>query len=131
MLIAPSTAVLALLQDGQAAEGGPPNMFVLLAGMFLIVWLVAIRPERKERKRKEAMIAALKKNDRVLTTSGLYATVAAVNESELTLKFDDGPTRVKAVRSAIAVVLDAHGKDASKSGGEAKAEGDGAAGGKS
>ena len=110
-------AVLGLLQDASATEGGGPNPLILIVGMFLIVWLVAIRPERKERKRKEAMISALKKNDRVLTTGGLYATVAAVNESELTLKFDDGPTRVRAVRSAIAVVVDG-GKDA---GGKAEA----------
>jgi preprotein translocase YajC subunit len=72
-------------------------------------------PERKERKRKAAMLANIKKNDRVLMTTGLYATVAAVHESELVLKFDEGPTRVRALKSAIASVVEERsdgGKDA-------------------
>jgi preprotein translocase subunit YajC len=48
-------------------------------------------------------------------TTGLYATVAAVHESELVLKFDEGPTRVRALKSAIASVVEERsdgGKDA-------------------
>lgn len=99
-----SPIFLALQAGGEAAPAGP-NMLVLLGGMALIFYFIAIRPERKERARKQSMIEALRKNDKVLTTSGMYATVAAVNENEITIKFDDGPTRVKLLKSAIAQVL--------------------------
>jgi len=104
------TATPLALQD--AATGGP-NMLIMMVGMLAIFWFVAIWPERKARKKKEAMIAALKKNDKVLLSSGMYATVAAINEGELTVRFDDGGTRVRVLKSAIAQVVsqDEGGKD--------------------
>jgi preprotein translocase subunit YajC len=101
----PHLPVLAL-QDGAEGGGSGPNMLIILLVPLAIFWFVAILPERRERKRKQAMITQLKKNDRVLTTSGMYATVAAVNENDITIKFDDGPVRVKALKSAIATVID-------------------------
>jgi len=95
---------LALAEGDETSAG--PNMFVIMAGILAIFWFVAILPERKAKKKKEAMIDALKKNDRVLTSGGMFATVAALGESDVVLKFDDGPTRVKVLRSAISSVLD-------------------------
>jgi preprotein translocase subunit YajC len=92
-----------LLEDGGSAGG--TSQFILLGGVLLIMWLVVFLPERKARKKKEAMLSAIKKNDRVLLTSGMYATVAAVNETELTVRFDDGQTRVRLLRSAVGQVI--------------------------
>jgi preprotein translocase subunit YajC len=105
-----------LLLQEPAASGGP-NMLIMMAGMIAIFFFVAIWPERKARKKKEALIAALRKNDKVLLTSGMYATVAAINEGELTVRFDDGNTRVRVLKSAIAQVVsqDEGGKDAAGS----------------
>jgi preprotein translocase subunit YajC len=111
--------ILALLEASSEGAPGGPNMLIILLVPLAIFWFVAIMPERKERKRKTAMIDALKKNDRILTTGGMYATVAAVNENDVTLKFDDGPVRVRALKSAIATVIDpdAGKADAGKQGG--------------
>ena len=114
------------LQDALPPGGSAPpassSMWPLLIGMLLIMYFIVIRPERKERKRKEALIGALKKNDRVITTGGMYASVAAVNENDLTLKFDDGPTRVRVLKSAIGTVLKDEDKDAGVKGGKDKKE---------
>jgi preprotein translocase subunit YajC len=112
-----SHPVLALLDEPEGT-GSTPNMFIILLVPLAIFWFVAILPERKERKRKQSMISELKKNDRILTTSGMYATVAAVNENDLTLKFDDGPTRVRALKSAIATVIDTEAGQASSGKGQ-------------
>lgn len=113
LLPAPMTSPLFLAQsDPGAAGGGGPNMFVILAGTLLIFYLVAYLPERKARKKKEEMLDAVKKNDRVLTTSGMFATVAALGEQDITIKFDDGNTRVRILRSSISTVLDKDGEDA-------------------
>ena len=102
-----SFSTLLLAQDNGAApaSGGGIDMFVLLLVPLAIFWFVAIWPERKAKKKKEALLAAIKKNDRVLLNGGLYATIAAVTEKDLTVRFDDGPTRVRILRSAIATVL--------------------------
>jgi preprotein translocase subunit YajC len=101
--------MLPLLQESTATGG--PNFIVLMLGMLAIFWFVAIWPERKAKKKKLAMLAALKKNDKILLTSGMYATVAAINEDELTVRFDDGNTRVRVLRSALAQVVTAPGDD--------------------
>lgn len=107
-----SAPFLALLPEGEGAAPAGPNMFVILAGTLVIFYLVAFLPERKARKKKEAMLNAVKKNDRVLTTSGMFATVAALGEQDLTIKFDDGNTRVRILRSSISAVLDKDGEEA-------------------
>jgi len=104
--------MLPLLQDSAPAGGGPSQIMILMLGMLAIFWFVAIWPERKAKKKKEAMLSALKKNDKILLTSGMYATVAAINEDELTVRFDDGNTRVRVLRSAIAHVVTPQGDDA-------------------
>ena len=100
-----------LLQDA-AAPSSPFSPMIMMLVVLGIFWFVAIWPERKAKKKKLAMLSALKKNDRILLTSGMYATVAAINEDELTVRFDDGNTRVRVLRSAIAQVVTAQGDDA-------------------
>jgi len=109
-----------LLQDSGSGGGGLGTL-LMFAGPLLIFWFLVIWPERKEKKRKAAMIENLKKNDRVLTTFGMYASVAAVNEGDLTLKLDDGNTRVRVLKSTIATVITPEGEDAGKDAGSAKA----------
>jgi len=106
--------MLPLLLEDTPAAGGGPNMLIMLLVPLAIFWFVAIWPERKARKKKEAMLSALRKNDKVLLTSGIYATVAAVNEDELTVRFDDSSTRARVLRSAIAQVLTPTGEEAGK-----------------
>ena len=107
-LASTATALALALQDQPAAPpgGNMLNMLVMFGGPLLIFWFVLLRPERKERKRKAEMLENLKKNDRVLTSGGLYASVAAVHEQEVVLKFDESGTRVRALKSAIASVLE-------------------------
>ncbi|HUR28880.1 MAG TPA: preprotein translocase subunit YajC [Planctomycetota bacterium] len=73
--------------------------------IIVIFYFVMIGPERKQRKKREAMLAAVKKGDRVLTTGGMFATVAAVNEDSITLQASDD-VRLRFSRAAIAQVLE-------------------------
>lgn len=107
----PTHALLLALQSTEAPPEGP-DWKVLLIGTIVIFYLVAFLPERKARKKKQALLDSVKKNDRVLLTNGFFATVAALGETEVTVKFDDGQTRAKVLRSAIQTVLDKDGGDA-------------------
>ena len=55
---------------------------------------------KKKQKKKEAMIAALKKGDKVVTSGGIYGTVAAVEDSSLLLKISEN-TKIRIAKSAI------------------------------
>ena len=68
-----------------------------------------IAPERKRRKERESMIAALKKGDKIMTTSGMYGTIAQVQGDVVTVALADN-LRVKFALAAIQGKVDEDGK---------------------
>lgn len=85
---------------------------MVLIGVFFYVFL--IRPQQKEAKRRQSLLNALKKNDKVFTSGGLIGTIAEISGDGLrvTLKVDDN-TRIKFLRSSIQGVLDEKTESAS------------------
>lgn len=96
--------------------------------IFVVFYFFLIRPQQTKAKEHKAMLAALRRGDRVVTGGGVIGTVAkVVNDQEVLVDIADN-TRIRIVRSTIASVLaktepvaakDAK-KEASKS--DAKAE---------
>jgi preprotein translocase subunit YajC len=77
----------------QAPDGGGAGsitaQLLFFAAIFAIFYFLLVRPQQKQRKEREAMLAAVKKGDRVVTTSGLHGTVVALTENTVTLKVAD------------------------------------------
>jgi len=73
--------------------------------IFGIFYFVLIRPERKKQRTREGMLKTLKKGDKVLTTSGIYANVVGVQEDLVTLQVADG-VRIRFTRAAVQAVLE-------------------------
>src|SRR5689334_7300647 len=86
--------------------GGSLSFPLMMALMLGIMYLMVIRPQGQERKKLEQAINALQKGDRVLTTSGMFATVVSIDEQKAVLKISDD-VKVEFARSAIAQVVDA------------------------
>ena len=72
--------------------------------IFLVFYLLLIRPQQKKMKQHEEELKAIKVGDEVMTAGGLYASVRAVNGDELTLEISKG-VEVKAHRFTIREVL--------------------------
>ena len=74
-----------------SAPGGLITMLPMFALMFVVMYFMMIRPQRKQAKEREGMIANLKKNDHVLTSSGIYGIVKQVKpeDPDLTLCIDE------------------------------------------
>ena len=89
--------------------GGGMSFPVMMALMFGILYFMVIRPQSQERKKLEKKISELKKGDKVLTTSGMFATVVSVESDRAVLKISD-ETKVEFAKSAIAQVLTPEGK---------------------
>jgi len=86
----------------QGGTGAFISMIIPFALMFLLLYVLIIRPQRKKEQERLGMIQNVKKNDYVLTTGGIYGTVMGVKDNEITLKIDDtNNTRVKLAKSAI------------------------------
>jgi preprotein translocase subunit YajC len=82
------------------APGFDPMMIVLL---FMIVLFVFMGLSgRKQRKQREAILASVKRNDRVTTTSGIVGTVVELYDNEIVLRVDEASnTRIRFRRAAI------------------------------
>jgi preprotein translocase subunit YajC len=92
----------------------PPNPFELLVSYlpFVLVlaaaWFLLYKPERERMKKQQDLLAGLKKNDRVLTTSGIYGTVANVDRAadRVSLKVDESENvRLTVTLASISKVL--------------------------
>jgi len=97
-------------QQAPPAGGFFSNPWVLPALLFGIFWFVVIGPERKAKRRRQEMLDALKKGDQVLTTGGLFGSVAQVHDNgTVTLQVADG-VRMKFARSAVQGITDNDGE---------------------
>jgi len=68
--------------DAASALSGLP----FLVAMVAIFYLLLIRPEQKKRRDHEALLADLKKNDRVTMASGLHGRIVALSEAVVTVE---------------------------------------------
>ena len=77
---APTVAVCLAQAAAPPAERPPlPFQLLPLVAIGAAAYLLLVRPERERLRRQQSMLAGLKKNDRVVTSSGIYGTVASVD----------------------------------------------------
>lgn len=76
----------------------------MLALMFAVMWLFMIRPQRQQQKKLEEMRKALKKGDKVVTSGGIYGTVADVDERTILVKVD-GDVKLRVDKGSIQLDL--------------------------
>ena len=94
-----------LFADGAAAgAGGAFGGLMPLLIIFVFFYLFLVRPQQKQRKEHQKMLDALKKDDKIITSGGLYATVVSVNADVVDAKISDN-VRVKIVKSTIVNVI--------------------------
>lgn len=107
--LATSTAAesteLLVSHDPGAAEGGGGMSGTLmqmapLFAVFAIIYFLILRPQQQEQKKHQALLAALKKGDRVVTSTGMHGVIHEVRGEELVIEIAD---RVRVVfdRSAV------------------------------
>jgi preprotein translocase subunit YajC len=102
---------------GGDSSGGWLNLLMWMVPLFVIMYVLMIRPQRVKDKERREMLSKLKKNDHIVTIGGIYGTVAAIRDKDLTLKVDESSnTKLRVSRSAIARVVS--GEEASEEGGE-------------
>ena len=71
-------------QQGPQPEGSAGIFLQLLPFllMFVVIYFLLLRPQYKKQKQQQAMIDALKKGDKVVTSGGIHGTIVGVKEKE-------------------------------------------------
>ncbi len=90
------------------SEINPQAQMMQTVGMMVIMmvafYFILIRPQSQQRKKQEEMLKALKKGDKIVTTSGILGTVISVKDRSISIRSDE--TKLEVLRSAIAQVVE-------------------------
>ncbi len=98
-----------LAQDAAPAPAEGPGGFGLggfpfIILMFVMVYFMMIRPQRKKQKELQNMIESLKSGDLVVTIGGIHGMVTNFGDGTVTLKVADN-TKMKFDKSSIGKVV--------------------------
>ncbi len=98
------TEAYAQAAGGGAGGAGMLVQFAPFLLIFVIMYFLIIRPQRQRMKSHQAMVAALKRNDTVVTAGGLIGKITKViDDAEVEVRFgENAPVRV--VRATITEV---------------------------
>jgi len=101
--------LLLFMSSPDASQGGGSFLATwgILIPLFLIMYLLLIRPQRKRQKEHEKLLTELKKGDRVVTNSGMFGTIFAIydDKNKVVLKITDD-IKVEFLKSSIAGKVD-------------------------
>ena len=59
-----------------------------MIGLFAIMYFIIIRPQQKQQKEHQEMLAALAKGDKVVTNGGLIVDIVKIEEGFYKVKLD-------------------------------------------
>ena len=81
------------------------TMVVLWAVVIGLMWFLLMRPQKKEQKRVQAMLASMEVGDTALTTSGFYGVIIDMTEEDVIVEFGNNKNcRIPMRKQAIAEV---------------------------
>ena len=85
-----------------APQVNPLVQFMPIILMFVIFYFLLIRPQQKKQKDLQAMIAGIKKGDKVVTSGGILGVVSSIQDDYVVLTVGDSDTKIEILKSAIA-----------------------------
>lgn len=75
-----------------------------LVVIFVVFYIIAIRPQQTQQRRYREMLGRLKKGDRVLTRGGIYGVIVELRDNRVQLELAQN-VRVQADRTAVQAVV--------------------------
>ena len=77
------------------------SFLVVVIVLFVLFWLVVIRPQRRRQVEQSRMIERIEVGDEIVTAGGLYGRVLGLGDDELLVEIAPG-TNVRVARRAVA-----------------------------
>ena len=77
-------------------------MIVYVFVICVLMYFIAIKPQKKEQKKKQELMNSIEKGDFVLTTSGFYGVIIYITEDDVIVEFGNNKNcRISMRKSAI------------------------------
>jgi preprotein translocase subunit YajC len=83
---------------------GNMSMIIMMVGMFVFMYFVIIRPQRKRQKEQESLMSSIAKGDEVVLTCGMLGKIIRIEGDYLVLNTGEN-IELKFQRQAIHAVL--------------------------
>ncbi len=80
------------------------TFLIVIVGLFVLLYLLLIRPQRKRGELQLRMQDSLRKGDEIITAGGLHGTVASIEDDVLEIEIAKGIV-VRLDRRAVAAVV--------------------------
>jgi len=91
-----------------APQAAPPttdgSFLIMMAGLFVLMYFMIIRPQRKRQKEHDALMSDLNKGDEVLLTSGMLGKIVKIHGEYLVVNTGNN-IELKFQKSAVHAVL--------------------------
>ena len=97
---------------GAAARpaGDPFGMIWILIPFLVIMILVSVMGQRREKKKRQSLMSSMKKHDEVQTAGGIIGSVVEIKDDTVVLKVDENSNvRMTFTKSAIVQILPSSG----------------------
>jgi preprotein translocase subunit YajC len=102
MFISTAYAQTAGAGDGALGMGGGLMQLLPIVAIFVIFYFLLIRPQQRKAKEHKALLASVRRGDRVVTGGGILGLVTKVlNENYVQVEIAEG-VKVKVLKSTIA-----------------------------
>lgn len=95
-----------LTSTGTGTSGTGAGGILLIVGYIaffaLIMYFVAIRPQKKQQKKQQELLSSMEKGDSVLTSSGFYGVIIDITDDSVIVEFGSNKNcRIPMQKSAI------------------------------
>lgn len=99
--------------QGATSDGSAAASFVPIILIFVVFYLLLIRPQSLRIKQHDAMVKALKRNDRVITGGGIIGKITKANGQENTVEVEIAKdVIVQITRTSISEIISGSAKPA-------------------
>ena len=85
---------------GAQASGGGMEQILFIGFMIAVFYFLLIRPQQKRAKKHKAMVTQLSAGDQVITNSGIFGKISAIDDTSITLEVAKG-TRIRVLKSFV------------------------------
>ncbi len=109
MILNSAQMLLALAAPPGGGAGGQSSapsylQFVPFLLLIFVFYFLLIRPQQRKAKEHDKLLKAIKKGDRIVTSSGIIATVVNVQEKTISIRSAD--TKLEILKSAVSEITE-------------------------